>query len=210
MLNPRLEEPSATTPSGASRRCWRRSSRRRAATPIDLSIGQPMHPLPPLLVDTLRAHGHLWGRYPPVVGTPAFREAAARLARPALRAARRARSIPTRHVLPVAGTKEALFLIAQAVVPERKAGRTAGGAAAEPVLQRLSRRRGDGRAPSRCCCRSSAETGYLPALDDLSPALLERTAAFYLCSPANPQGAAADLDYLAARARAGARATISC
>ena len=50
----------------------------------------------------------------------------------------------------------------------------------------------------------TAETGYLPALDRLSPALLARTAAFYLCSPANPQGVAADLDYLKRAARAGA------
>ena len=51
---------------------------------------------------------------------------------------------PEGHVLPCAGTKEALFMIAQAVVPERKAGRTPA-AAAEPVLQRLSRRRRDRR-----------------------------------------------------------------
>ena len=42
----------------------------------------------------------------------------------------------------------------------------------------------------------TAETGYLPDLDRLSPALLARTVAFYLCSPTNPQGAAASLDYL--------------
>ena len=43
---------------------------------IDLSIGQPMHATPALLTETLGANSHLWGRYPPVIGTPAFREAA--------------------------------------------------------------------------------------------------------------------------------------
>jgi aspartate/methionine/tyrosine aminotransferase len=42
----------------------------------------------------------------------------------------------------------------------------------------------------------SEQTGYLPDLDQLSPELLARTAAFYLCSPSNPQGAAADQAYL--------------
>ncbi len=100
-----------------------------------------------------------------------------------------------RHVLAVAGTKEALFLIAQAITPQAKAGArpavllpnplynvylgAAVMAGAEPVL-----------------LTASAETGYLPDLDRLSPALLARTAAFYLCSPTNPQGAAADLGYL--------------
>jgi aspartate/methionine/tyrosine aminotransferase len=162
--------------------------------PVDLALGQPMHPIPPLMIETLRANEHLWGRYPPVNGTPAFREAAAAwLAR---RYHLPAGTLdPDRHLLPVAGTKEALFMIAQAVMPERKAGRRPavllpnpfynvylGGAlmaGAEPVL--LS---------------ATAETSYLPRLDQLSGELLERTAAFYFCSPANPQGAAADLDYL--------------
>jgi N-succinyldiaminopimelate aminotransferase len=162
--------------------------------PIDLSIGQPMHPVPPLLTETLHAHDHLWGCYPPVNGTRDFREAAAawlsrryHLPPDALE--------PDRHVLPCVGTKEALFMTAQAVVPERKAGRTpavllpnpfynvyfgaAAIAGAEPVLLSVS-----------------AATGHLPQLEDLEPELLERTAAFYLCSPANPQGVAADLGYL--------------
>jgi N-succinyldiaminopimelate aminotransferase len=161
--------------------------------PIDLSIGQPMHPVPRLLSETLHAHDHLWGRYPPVNGTPEFRHAVAAWLTRRYHLPPGALD-PERHVLPCVGTKEALFMIAQAVVPERKAGCTPAvlmpnpfynvylGAAtiagAEPVL--LS---------------ATAATGHLPALDDLAPELLERTAALYLCSPANPQGMAADLDY---------------
>jgi aspartate/methionine/tyrosine aminotransferase len=193
MLNPRLE--------ALSDYMFRRLARllegvKPAAglEPIDLSIGQPMHPVPALLTDTLHAHDHLWGRYPPVNGTSEFREAAA------VWLARRyhlppGALDPERHVLPCAGTKEALFMITQVVVPERKAGRTpavllpnpfynvylgaAALAGAEPVLLSVS-----------------GATGHLPALEELGPELLERTAAFYLCSPANPQGVAADLGYL--------------
>ena len=45
---------------------------------------------------------------------------------------------------------------------------------------------------------ATAETGHLPDLDALErePDLLARTVAFYLCSPANPQGAVADADYI--------------
>jgi aspartate/methionine/tyrosine aminotransferase len=42
---------------------------------------------------------------------------------------------------------------------------------------------------------ASRETGFLPDLDALDPSLLDRVALFYLCSPANPQGAVAGLDY---------------
>ncbi|MGI9420120.1 MAG: aminotransferase class I/II-fold pyridoxal phosphate-dependent enzyme [Geminicoccaceae bacterium] len=162
--------------------------------PIDLSIGQPMHPTPDLLTETLAKNGHLWGRYPPVIGTPAFREAVTdwlvwRYGLPARMIS------PDRHVLPVAGTKEALFMLSQVVTPESKAGaRPAvlmpnpfynvylGGAVvagAEPVLLPVT-----------------AETDHLPDLDALDTDLLDRTVAFFLCSPSNPQGSAADLDYL--------------
>ncbi|MEZ5932760.1 MAG: aminotransferase class I/II-fold pyridoxal phosphate-dependent enzyme [Alphaproteobacteria bacterium] len=162
--------------------------------PIDLSIGQPMHPTPALLTDVLAENGHLWGRYPPVIGTPAFREAVTdwltwRFDLPA------GMLSPDRHVLPVAGTKEALFMISQVVTPESKAGaRPAvlmpnpfynvylGGAlvaGAEPVLLPVT-----------------AATRHLPDLDALDERLLERTVAFFLCSPSNPQGSAADLAYL--------------
>ena len=36
----------------------------------------------------------------------------------------------------------------------------------------------------------------MPDLETIDPAILERTQLFYLCSPANPQGAVADLAYL--------------
>ncbi len=193
MLNPRLESLS-DYPFRRLATLLAPIEPRRGRAPVDLALGQPMHPIPPLLPEALRAHEHLWGRYPPVNGTPEFRAAVAawlswRYDLPP------GTLDPDRHILPVAGTKEALFMIAQAVVPERKAGRQPavllpnpfynvylGGAVmagAEPVLLSVG-----------------AETSYLPALDELSAALLERTAAFYICSPANPQGVAADLGYL--------------
>src|SRR5216683_1973317 len=43
---------------------------------------------------------------------------------------------------------------------------------------------------------ATAATGFLPDLDALPEELLERTVAFFFASPANPQGAVADLAYL--------------
>ena len=161
---------------------------------IDLSIGQPMHPTPALLTDTLAENGHLWGRYPPVVGMADFREAVSDWLTWRYDLPVRMLS-PDRHVLPVAGTKEALFMLSQLVTPESKAGEKPavlmpnpfynvylGGAVvagAEPVLLPVT-----------------AETDHLPDLDALDEGLLERTVAFFLCSPANPQGSAASLAYL--------------
>lgn len=162
--------------------------------PILMSVGEPQHQPPAIIDETLRANAHLWGKYPPVGGTPEFRAAVGDwLTR------RYALTAGLFHadssVLPVSGTREALFLLALLAVPTSKAGRQPAvlmpnpfyapyeGAAllagAEPVFLSATR-----------------ESGFLPDLDALTPELLERTALFYLCTPANPQGAAADAAYL--------------
>ncbi|HEY0523222.1 MAG TPA: aminotransferase class I/II-fold pyridoxal phosphate-dependent enzyme, partial [Stellaceae bacterium] len=43
---------------------------------------------------------------------------------------------------------------------------------------------------------ATARTGFLPDLDALDEETLARTAVFFLCTPSNPQGAIASLDYL--------------
>jgi N-succinyldiaminopimelate aminotransferase len=84
-----------------------------AHAPIDLSIGEPKHPTPALVTEALT--GALGGlaAYPATAGTPALREAIAgwlqrRYALPALD--------PAGQVLPVNGSREALFAFAQTVV----------------------------------------------------------------------------------------------
>ena len=162
--------------------------------PLDLGIGEPQHPVPPMVAETIARNAHLWNKYPPPTGTPSFRATVTgwltrRYGLPddALD--------PDRHVLPVAGTKEAIYLLGQLAVDRSGKDRPAilmpspfyavyYGAAvmngAEPVL-----------------LPSGPESGFLPDLDRIAPADLDRAVAFYLCSPANPQGAVADAGYLA-------------
>lgn len=162
--------------------------------PLALSVGEPQHPPPPMIAERLAANTPLWSKYPPTAGTPDFRNAVAgwltrRYGLPD------GMVDPERMVLPLSGTREALFLIAQVTVPETKAGRrpavlipnpfyaayegAAVMAGAEPVF-----------------LPASAETGFLPDLDAIPEEVLARTALFYLCTPANPQGAIADRAYL--------------
>ncbi|MEM7025715.1 MAG: aminotransferase class I/II-fold pyridoxal phosphate-dependent enzyme [Pseudomonadota bacterium] len=192
MLNPRLEELNEY-PFQRLAALLAPLDPRADLAPIDLSIGSPMHAPPQLLIDTLAANSQSWNRYPPSLGTPDFRQAAAEWLCRRYRLPE-ATIDPARHVLSVAGTKEALFLIAQTIMPQGTREQPAVllpnplynvylGAAvmagAEPVL-----------------LTASEQTGYLPDLDRLTPELLSRTVAFYLCTPSNPQGAAASLDYL--------------
>ena len=176
----------------------------RVNEPIMLSIGEPQHTPPPIIKETVSEHAALWGRYPPMAGTPEFRRAVAdwlgrRYALPD------GLLDPDKNVIPVSGTREALFMIALAAVPERGEGAAppavlmpnpfyqvylgaavvAGG---EPVLVPATR-----------------EVGFLPDFVALDAATLARTALAYYCSPANPQGAIAALDTLRALVRLARR-----
>lgn len=163
--------------------------------PLVMSVGEPQTPPPARIAEVLNANAHLWGKYPPVAGTAEFRGAVAGWL------GRRYR-LPDglvdaeRSILPVSGTREALFLLALAVVPTRKAGRIPAVLMPNPFYA-VYEGAGLLAGAEPVFLPATADTGFLPDLDALAPELLERTALFYLCSPANPQGVAADAAYLA-------------
>jgi N-succinyldiaminopimelate aminotransferase len=161
---------------------------------INLTVGEPQHPIPPFVASVIEKNLKEFGRYPLTKGTEHFRRAAARwldwrFALP--------RSVdPEIELLAVNGTREALFLAALAarelttkttarpaiLVPNPFYAAYVAGAAAtgcEPVLLPATR-----------------ASGFLPDLDTLDDELLSRTVAIYFGSPTNPQGAVADLAYL--------------
>jgi N-succinyldiaminopimelate aminotransferase len=166
--------------------------------PLVLSVGEPRHAPPPTVAETVAAHADDWGRYPPVNGTPEFRAAVVGWLERRYRLPRGFVD-PERNVLPVAGTREALFLIAQTVVPQEKNGRTPAVLMPNPCYQVYCAAAVFGRAEP-VYLRASAD-GYLCDLAALKPVLLDRTALLYLCSPSNPEGAVATLETLSTAIR---------
>ncbi|MEM7568231.1 MAG: aminotransferase class I/II-fold pyridoxal phosphate-dependent enzyme [Pseudomonadota bacterium] len=154
--------------------------------PIDLTLGAPKQP-PPDFVRPIIAEATLdFGKYPPIAGTPALKVAIADWLRLRYRA-----HVAERAILPLVGTREGLYMLAQlAVRPGRDHvllpnpyypaySASALAMTAKPVYMTCD-----------------ASTGFLPDLGALSTATLERTALMFLCSPSNPQGAAATKGYL--------------
>ena len=161
---------------------------------INLSVGEPQHPIPPFVGPVIAAHLNDFGRYPANKGTESFRTAAARwlgwryaLARPL---------DVENEVLVLSGTREGLFLAAIA------AKRTVAPRAGRPAIlipNPFYAAYGAGAAAAECepvYLAATAANGFLPDLDGLDGELLARTVAFYLASPANPQGSVADIAYL--------------
>ena len=166
------------------------------SNPIDLTIGEPREAMPPFVAEKLLEAAAEYGKYPPIRGTPELRAAIAAWA--GRRYGTAAAPDPAREVLPLNGSREGLFLAALPAAGRKTvAGRPAvlmcnpyysayiGGALAvdaEPVY-----------------LNATEATGHLPDLDAITSdtALLDRTVALYLCSPANPQGAVASEAYIA-------------
>lgn len=162
-------------------------------TPLLLSLGEPQFQPPSFALDAIADAKESWSKYPPTMGTVAFREAAkAWLTR---RYHLEGAFIDAeRMIVPVSGTREALFHIALSAVamgaPKGKGKvlmgnpfyHTYAGAAVvaggEPAF-----------------LPAGPETGFLPDPDAVPKNLLDQAAMIYLCSPANPQGAVGSVDF---------------
>jgi N-succinyldiaminopimelate aminotransferase len=164
--------------------------RQRVAAPadrklIDLSIGEPQYPTPARVREALVAALDGTARYPATRGLPALRTAIADWASRRFRL-RPGLLQPERHVLPVNGTREALFAIAQCVVP-------AGGSRSVVAMPNPFYQIYEGAAllaggtPHYLPCPAARD--FRPDWDDVPEAVWARTALVYVCSPGNPSGA---------------------
>lgn len=169
---------------------------------IDLTLGEPRETMPAFVADALRDAALTLAQYPPIRGTDTLRGAIAGW----LQQRFGVYADPAREILPCNGSREGLFYACfPAVGRKRVRGRPAV-LICNPYYQAyMGAAYATGAEP--VFLNATAETGFLPDLDAIAAEteLLDRTAAFYLCSPANPQGAVADRAYLT-RALALARA----
>ncbi len=161
---------------------------------IAMWIGEPRHGVPEIARQPLADSFADYSRYPPVEGTPGLRRTmAAWLSR---RYGLADGFIdPDRSIIPVQGTREGLFMIALAAVPTTGAKGTPLALMPNPFYPPYKAGAvAAGAQPVFMPCTS--KNGFLPDLDSLTGDVLDRTAIFYLCSPANPQGVMADPAYL--------------
>jgi len=160
---------------------------------INLSLGEPQHPVPDFVAPVLGQHATEFGRYPAAKGIEPFRKAAAgwlgrRFALP--------RPVdPEREVLVLSGSREGLFFAAIA------AARFAPPRAGKPAILLPNpfypayAAGADAAGCERVLLPTTPANGFLPDLDALDAATLDRAVAFYIASPANPQGAVASPAY---------------
>lgn len=163
-----------------------------AALPaISLAIGEPKHPTPAFIHQAVLENLNGLANYPLTKGNLGLREAIAgwltrRFQLPA-------DSVdPEQHVIPVNGTREAIFAFAQAVIDPKP---DAAIVMPNPFYQIYEGAAFlAGAEPVFLPC--VAENGFIPDFAAVPASVWQRCQLLYLCSPGNPTGAVIPLETL--------------
>jgi N-succinyldiaminopimelate aminotransferase len=163
-----------------------------AALPhIAMSIGEPKHAPPPFVIDALRVNLGKLDTYPATAGLPEIRAACAAW----LERRFKLRVAPDSMVLPVNGTREALFSFVQAAVSTTRGAHKPVVAMPNPFYQIY-----EGAAllagADTLLLNTTPETRFQPDLDAVPAETWKRCEVLFLCTPGNPTGAVLSLDFL--------------
>lgn len=187
---------------------------------VDLSIGEPRHPTPAVVLDALASATAGLASYPATAGTPALREAIAgwigrRYGAPV---------DPATQVLPVNGSREALFAFAQAMLDPAPGWHTQDAASQGNTTSHGTPVTRNGTQPAAVQTGAEQvviapnpfyqiyegaallagarlhlvdqrpENGFAPDWQAVPEAIWQKTKLVYVCSPGNPTGHVLTLD----------------
>lgn len=158
---------------------------------IPLSIGEPQHEPPAQVLETLANNLHRLANYPATKGLLELRQVIATWVESRFGLAEGSLD-PDTQVLPVSGTREALFAIAQAVIDRRRSNPRV--VCPNPFYQIY-----EGAAllagaqPTFLNCR--ADANFIPDFSAQDPSVWRDCQLLYLCSPGNPTGAVLGLEH---------------
>lgn len=162
---------------------------------ISLSLGEPQHPVPDFVQPVLAKYTADFGRYPIAKGIEPFRKAVSQWLDKRFKLPRLLD--PETEILVLNGSREGLFFAAVA------AARYVGPRPGKPAIlmpNPFYPVYGAGALAAGCetvVLPAVRDNGFLPDLDTIPEETLARTVAFYMASPANPQGTLASAGYFA-------------
>ncbi|EFI23839.1 succinyldiaminopimelate transaminase [Neisseria sp. oral taxon 014 str. F0314] len=157
--------------------------------PVHLQIGEPKHATPKIITDALAASLAELSKYPLTAGLPELRQACANWA------ARRYQGVelnPDTEVLPVLGSREALFSFAQALLNPVSDGLKPVVVSPNPFYQIYEGAAllGGGEIRFANCPAPS----FKPDWRSIGENFWRRTQLVFVCSPNNPSGSVLQLD----------------
>ncbi|AFJ01858.1 N-succinyl-L,L-diaminopimelate aminotransferase alternative [Methylophaga frappieri] len=157
---------------------------------IALSIGEPKHPTPALITEAMIKHIDGLSVYPTTAGIPALRKTIADWLDQRFQLAGNINA--ETQILPVNGTREALFAFAQAIIDRKQDPLVVMPNPFYQIYEGAALLAGAQMHLLNC----DAENDFMPDFDNVPSSVWTQCQLLYLCSPGNPSGAVIDAETL--------------
>jgi len=151
--------------------------------PINLSIGEPKSPTPDFIKQALIDNIDSLAKYPKTKGELELRSAICNWLLRRFNLPETSLN-PERHILPVNGSREALFAIAQTIIDQTQAATVISPNPFYQIYEGAALLAG----AELLYLDLSVQDGKLPALDTVDAATWKKTQMVYICTPSNPTG----------------------
>ncbi|MBZ0333259.1 succinyldiaminopimelate transaminase [Marinobacter sp. AL4B] len=152
--------------------------------PISLGIGEPKHPAPAFVKQAVADNLDKLANYPTTKGIDELRETIASWATRRFNLSGGSLD-PARNVVPVNGTREAIFSLVQAVVDSSKPATVVSPNPFYQVYEGAAFLAGADPVYLPC----DASNGFIPDFDKVPESVWANCQVLFLCSPGNPSGA---------------------
>ncbi|MBR9870879.1 MAG: succinyldiaminopimelate transaminase [Gammaproteobacteria bacterium] len=152
--------------------------------PISLGIGEPKHPAPAFVKQVVADNLDKLANYPTTKGLDELRETIANWATRRFSLSEGSLD-PARNIVPVNGTREAIFSLVQAVVDSSKPATVVSPNPFYQVYEGAAFLAGADPVYLPC----DASNGFIPDFDKVPESVWANCQVLFLCSPGNPSGA---------------------
>ena len=162
---------------------------------IPLSIGEPKHPSPKIVTNTLSDNLQKLSNYPTTKGLPELRAAIAKWANQRFHLCSPAHNgglDPESQVLPLNGTREGLFSFTQAIINRTKPAVVISPNPFYQIYEGAAYLAGAKLELLPCL----KENGFIPDYDKVTEETWQACQVLFLCSPGNPTGSVTTLNTL--------------
>ena len=159
---------------------------------LKMSLGEPTLSMPDFVKDELSLNYNEWGKYPPSIAIPELSSSILKYIKRRYPGAEKIINI-NKNIVPVPGTREPLHLIGL-LAKNTKIGETIS-IVTNPFYHAW--RAGSVSSGSKIYWLNALpENNYLPNIFNIPEKILSSSVIMYICSPSNPHGSIASLNYL--------------
>jgi len=159
---------------------------------LKMSLGEPSLKMPSFVNEELQKNSDGWGKYPPSSALPKLGNSIIKYIERRYPGAQTLINID-KNIVPVPGTREPLHLIGL-LAKNIKKGKTK--ALVTNPFYHAWRAGSISSGSDIYWLNASQDNNYLPNINNIPEGILTSTIIMYVCSPSNPHGSVASLDYL--------------